>query len=175
MVTVSVERGKKDKSKGFPSLRDQLAQGGIKVYTGEQLKERLAKLEELIEKINRPLQGNTPLDKLQDLLKKIKEVDLFVHVSSMAWARAGSDAKYRRAVSGYESLVQQNIEDITIVISDLKGRDKVEQMSMALYRQLWAGTFYFQFAKFLTSVSFFDKDITPTIDNAIVVPTMQIG
>ena len=145
-------------------------QYGWTVATGKQLEQRLEVLDELNALIHAPLEGKTPADKLEDLKDKIQEVDKVVRKSSMAWARAGTDPKYRRAVSGYEGLLTGCIRDCDLILSGLEGRDAIEQGDMARHIERVTNICYFQHAMLLVDVTFTDKDVTPTQDKTLVFP-----
>lgn len=163
----------KDKKESFRH-DDQMKAYGIYVHTGKQLELRLKKIDQLSEEVHRTLMGNTSIAKVQDLIRKMKAVDKLLRQASMAWTRAGTDSRYRRAVNGYERLFRMVLRDCIIVESDLEGKEDVEQGDMARHLELWVNMLYFENALFLTDASYFDKDVTPTLDRTDVIHTQPI-
>ena len=166
--------GKKEKKVDF--LREhQMQEYGLHIHTGRQLEMRLEAIKELTKTVHRNLVGATPREKVEDLIKKIREVDTLIRQIGIAWISAGSDQRYRRAVDGYERLLQYALRDCLYMLDDLKGKDPIEQEGIALRLEIWIGNRYFRNALFLKDNSFFDKHVTPTVDKTMVVQAQPPG
>lgn len=166
-------RDKKQKQREDLAWRKQMQNVGIHVIGSEWVKIRIGIMKDVSDKTHRSLVGESPVARLHDLLKKIEEVDVLVRRLSMVWIRAGTDQVFRRAIRGYESILQRVTRDIKVGISDIEGKDPVAQMNIAFYQELWANMLYFYFARYITSVSFFDKDVSLTEQQVAVVQTQM--
>ena len=148
---------------------------GWTVAAGKQLRERLDVMKDLIALVHAPLEGKTPKARIHGLVEKVNKVDAVVRTGSMAWQRAGTEPRYRRAVSGYEGLYAETLRDCRLVLDGLTGKDPIEQGDMASHIERVTLICYFQHALFLTDVSFFDQDVTPTTDKTWVFPPSPYG
>jgi len=175
MVDWSIFRNpKKKEEQGLELIKNEkLEEYGIHVEAGKQLEARIKVIDELSEVIHRPLDGKTPLENMMKLRVKIEEFDTLLRKQSMAWIRAGTEEKFRRAVHGYEKLLRLILRDWLAITTEMEGRDTIDQLKMERAFEIWPCSYYFEKALFLGDMSFSDLDVTPTRDRTIVLQSQM--
>jgi len=153
---------------------EKLALYGIGVSAGKQLEMRLIWQQKFSEAINKELTGDTPEEKIKNLIKKVRETDTMVQ-TALTWLAAGSNRDMSIPIRGYTSQAALMETCLLYMLNDCEGRSPVEQQGIALTQEIFVNRHYFKWCKYLLAHTFKEIQLNPTYDRTHVIKTQPAG
>ena len=145
---------------------------GVHVTSGIQLQARTNIINELTETFHKPLIGQTPAKRMEEIGDKIAKIDTLIQTACLPYLGAGG-RNSSRAIEGYFTERRMIMEDYIIKMNELADtKDQAVQGQIEVRFQIFPFHYFFEDAFYLAQHTFTPEQITPTQDRTTVIHTV---
>jgi len=146
---------------------------GVHVTSGIQLQARTNIINELTETFHKPLIGQTPAKRMEEIGDKIAKIDTLIQTACLPYLGAG-EGNSSRAIEGYFTERRMIMEDYIIKMNELADtKDQSVQGQIEVRFQIFPFHYFFEDAFYLAQHTFKPEQITPTHDRTTVLQTQM--
>lgn len=159
-------------------METRLSDLGVTVATDTKLQSRIALLEKLFDYINTEIQTTDPKEYLQEIKKKLDNLNTVISTVAGPYARAGNNPRYQRLMRGWSSwyalasswilrsfdyFLEQEADPVEY--GQLNAKSPIKSLYNAFTLHV------FKDAYLALAYCFFDKDVSP--QTVTVIQTFQ--
>lgn len=189
------------KKKGDITRREDLAQIGLLVATGDELDSRIRKRKDFFKEViefrehvpgmlveGKPVKKNgkliptqvpakekTPEQQIIDIMNRLDTIDQLIKEVAVPFGRGGTEDWYRTVMLGWEGLLSKSRKLIQAVATIMQKNAKVNKATLVRQLRGFLLVSAIKYAQWIEDSSYFEKDVTAKWNLVVQMPQQQYG